>query len=125
MNENVYPYTATAAFLTWKMPSEDDKLRAWHDGRCAMCGHTDRLVEDHDHATGLTRGLLCRSCNFSESNSPHAAFVAWRSGMNPCHLFGWAEEYVPLFGRDLPPATEAERVAAVEAASVLQRSEAS
>lgn len=45
------------------------RLRAWHGGRCAVCGYRDvRLVEDHDHETGLIRGLLCRSCNGRE---PH------------------------------------------------------
>jgi hypothetical protein len=44
-------------------------LRAWHAGLCAVCGYRDdRLVEDHDHDTGLIRGLLCRSCNGRE---PH------------------------------------------------------
>lgn len=49
----------------------DDRsaLRAWQDGRCAVCGYRDvRLVDDHDHDTGLIRGLLCRSCNGRE---PH------------------------------------------------------
>ena len=42
---------------------------AWHGHRCAVCGfHELRLVEDHDHDTGLIRGLLCRSCNGRE---PH------------------------------------------------------
>jgi hypothetical protein len=33
------------------------------DGRCAICGHKDRLVVDHNHATGLMRGLLCYTHN--------------------------------------------------------------
>lgn len=42
---------------------------AWHGRRCAVCGFRNlRLVEDHDHDTGLIRGLLCRSCNGRE---PH------------------------------------------------------
>lgn len=36
-------------------------------GRCAVCGGTGkdgrRLSVDHDHTTGLIRGLLCGSCN--------------------------------------------------------------
>ncbi len=48
---------------------DDDRsiFQAWHAGRCAACGYRDvRLVDDHDHATGLIRGLLCRSCNGRE-----------------------------------------------------------
>lgn len=42
---------------------------AWHDTRCAVCGlRKGRLVNDHDHDTGLIRGLLCPSCNGCE---PH------------------------------------------------------
>ena len=42
-------------------------LRGWHRGRCAICGTTRaRLVEDHSHETGLTRGFLCQSCNVRE-----------------------------------------------------------
>lgn len=29
------------------------------DGKCAICQRPDRLVIDHDHKTGLMRGLLC------------------------------------------------------------------
>mgnify|MGYP003575128090 CR=1 FL=1 len=44
-------------------------LAAWHARRCAVCGFHDlRLVDDHNHDTGLIRGLLCRSCNGRE---PH------------------------------------------------------
>lgn len=41
----------------------------WHAGRCAVCGfRVERLIDDHDHDSGLIRGLLCRSCNGRE---PH------------------------------------------------------
>lgn len=45
-------------------------LDCWQAGRCAICGrHTaGELITDHDHGTGLVRGLLCRSCNTREGN---------------------------------------------------------
>ncbi len=33
------------------------------DGHCAVCPETNRLCIDHDHATGLVRGLLCNLHN--------------------------------------------------------------
>lgn len=41
-------------------------LHELQGGRCGMCGEVDQMVEDHDHNTGLIRGLLCRSCNTLE-----------------------------------------------------------
>ena len=43
-------------------------LREYQADRCAVCAGTDHLVVDHDHDTGLVRGLLCSGCNTSEGN---------------------------------------------------------
>jgi hypothetical protein len=44
------------------------KLLSFQRHRCAICGtHQEqlpqRLCVDHCHASGIVRGLLCRSCN--------------------------------------------------------------
>jgi hypothetical protein len=43
------------------------KQYAAQGGRCALCrratGRSRRLAQDHDHVTGLKRGLLCSTCN--------------------------------------------------------------
>ena len=46
---------------------EYDRLYAEQGFRCAICqratGKVKRLAVDHDHDTGLVRGLLCGPCN--------------------------------------------------------------
>lgn len=47
-------------------PGEYDQLLAHQDGACAIClqpPKSRRLAVDHDHKTGLIRGLLCAFCN--------------------------------------------------------------
>jgi hypothetical protein len=46
-----------------------DRLWAEQDGQCAICSTPlhrtgpSSFNADHDHTTGLPRGLLCRACN--------------------------------------------------------------
>jgi hypothetical protein len=51
-------------------------LAWWQAGRCAVCGcEPGWLVHDHDHDTGLLRGLLCGGCNRAEGEGLEAAPV--------------------------------------------------
>lgn len=41
-----------------------DRMIAEREGRCDICGRTDRRhVVDHCHDTGKVRGILCSQCN--------------------------------------------------------------
>lgn len=56
--------------LTLQGPDQDVSglaaIEAWQAGRCGICATHGRLVTDHDHSTGLIRGLLCSRCNTAE-----------------------------------------------------------
>lgn len=95
------------ACWTWEPAASDrtgderDPLVAfadWHADRCAVCGfRAPRLVKDHDHETGLIRGLLCRSCNGQE---PHDGGLFQRYRMrSPADILGIRLVYVdPIHG---------------------------
>lgn len=56
----------TRVQLTYGLgPGEYSELFRQQDGKCAICRQPrqQRLSVDHDHKTGLCRGLLCRRCN--------------------------------------------------------------
>ncbi|WP_444949280.1 endonuclease domain-containing protein [Micromonospora ureilytica] len=73
------------------------ELERWHEGRCAVCGqgHTvGRLVRDHDHASGLIRGLLCSSCNTAEGRANSLLFDNYRR-RPPSVILGIEVLYLP------------------------------
>lgn len=78
----------------------DDVLARWQDGRCAICGKVRELVCDHDHATGLVRGWLCRSCNTTEGTNqdPDTIFARYRE-RHPAAILGLTIRYLnPVTG---------------------------
>lgn len=84
----------------------EDFLLNWHDFRCALCGFPDfDLVLDHDHATGLVRGRLCRSCNIAEGMGVAAVVLKYR-WRNPASILGIQVVYWSPFTGYAEPAPE-------------------
>lgn len=51
-------------YKRYNLTIEDyDAMFSKQNGKCAICFENENLVIDHDHATGLVRGLLCQRCN--------------------------------------------------------------
>lgn len=106
----------TAAILRAVDSSPEGRARAllheWQAGRCAVCETTRlELVTDHDHGTGLVRGLLCRSCNTREgvSYSPRdgrTVFTAYRE-RPPAAVLGislrYWDPFTKEYARPAPP----------------------
>jgi hypothetical protein len=83
----------------------DAILARWQDGRCAICGRVSDLVCDHDHATGLVRGWLCRSCNTTEgtNHQPDTIFTRYRE-RHPAAILGLTIRYLnPVTGECAQP----------------------
>jgi hypothetical protein len=67
----------------------------FHADRCAICGCTGYLVEDHCHETGQIRGSLCRSDNVREGRSDDPVYIRYRR-LHPASILGY---YVAYTGR--------------------------
>jgi hypothetical protein len=74
-----------------------ESYQSLHDGQggaCAICGAKhERLCIDHDHETGVVRGLLCQLCNRSIGqlgdsfeSVQRAADYLWRAKFQPLDL---------------------------------------
>jgi len=100
------------ACWSWELPGEPSAdevasplfyLDSWRffafhaSGVCALCGVRPvdgHLVEDHDHRTGMVRGLLCRGCNVREGKSNTAVLIRYRR-IRPAQILGL---YLPYTG---------------------------
>ncbi|ACX71112.1 hypothetical protein pZL12.35c [Streptomyces phage ZL12] len=78
-----------------------DPLDLWQRGRCAICGTVEPLVTDHEHETGLVRGLLCRTCNTNEGMNglPGTVYARYRE-RNPAQILGIRRRYWDPFRKE-------------------------
>lgn len=101
---------------SWPIPelpaltTEDDHQDAlflFQQGHgCAICSDSGRLVEDHDHQTGLVRGQLCHTCNVREGKGFQTEpFVKYRQ-RHPASIIGVRVVYWSPFTGFAEPAPE-------------------
>jgi hypothetical protein len=86
-------------------------IEAWQAGRCGICSAKSPLVTDHDHATGLVRGLLCQSCNTAEAFRSFGPYRRYRE-RPPAAILGVKVRYWDPLAKDYArpaPAREADK----------------
>ena len=87
-------------------------IEAWQAGRCGICSSRTRLVTDHDHVTGLVRGLLCQECNTAEAFRDIGPYRRYRERPPAAILAVEARYWNPLTGdftRPQPVAREVDK----------------
>lgn len=121
------PEPTAPACWSWPVPAEPAVgghrlLVEWQAGRCAVCGMKwgANLVLDHDHATGLCRGYVCRSCNGREAGDhpTHGLFGLYRQ-RHPTGILGLRLRYVDPYTRR-PAEPERPRTSRAPALSMLR-----
>jgi hypothetical protein len=79
---------------TLPMPNNIRLVEKWQEGRCAVCGVVPkRLVEDHDHGSGDTRGYLCEGCNVMEGQAKQRLVFALYRRQHPTSMLGVLHRY--------------------------------
>lgn len=89
-------YSASVREKLTDMDFAEQAMDEWHEGRCAICGHRESLVTDHDHQTGLVRGKLCRSCNTCEGTRHGGVWDKYRQ-RNPATIWEVESPYIDPF----------------------------
>lgn len=92
-------------------------IEEWQAGRCGICSSETSLVTDHDHATGLVRGLLCQRCNTAEAFRGVGPYRRYRERPPAAILRVKARYWDPIAGDYVQPAAIREADKWTDAAS--------